>query len=190
MPFEYAGWMDAQTGQWERYQCDATEKGDKCDVKKGDFKDHVPKRILTDGLASCVAIHIISKKGTIMTHIPPYVCQIINGDKSVADKDGTNKQQADNIKKAAKQLKKDHLKEMGETTVVAISGPLAKSDFMVHQQRATKVVKELFDLGINKWEHLDENLMAFDGWHSTTVDMTESPPVFYKENTRMPISVP
>lgn len=179
--------MDAQSGQYERYQCDATEKGDKFDVKKG---GNVPKRMLTDGLTSCVSIHVISRKGTIMAHIPPYVCQMINGDKHVADKDGSNKQQADNIKKAVKQLKKDHLKDMGQTTVVAISGPLAKSDFMAHQERATKVVKELFDLGINKWEHLDENLMAFDGWHSTTVDMTASPPVFYKENTQMPIHVP
>lgn len=191
MPFEYAGWMDAQTGQWERYQCNGDEKGDKNKVQKGSGNDdNVPKRILTDGLSSCVSIHVISKKGTILAHMPPYVCEIINGNKNVQDKNGSNKQQADNIKTAIKKLKSDHLKHMGATTVVAISGPLAKNNFMEHQERATKVVKELFDLGVNKWEHLDENMMAFDGWRSTTVDMTVSPPVFYKENTRMPINVP
>ena len=179
--------MDAHSGQYERYQCNADAKGDKCDVQKG---GNVPKRIITDGLASCVSINVISKKGTIMTHIPPYVCQMINGDKNIMDKDGTNKQQADNIKKAIKQLKKDHLKDMGQTTVVAITGPYINGDVMGHQERVTKVVKELFDMGVNKWEHLDENLMAFDGWRSTTVDMTVSPPEFYKENKKITIHVP
>ena len=178
--------MDADDGKYERYQCDAAEKGDKCHVQKG---GNIPKRMVTDGLASCVSINVISKKGTIMTHIPPYVCQMINGDK-VPDKDGKYKQQAENIKKAIKDLKRDHLKKMGETTVVAITGPYINNDAMNHQKRVTKVVKELFDMGVNRWEHLDEPMPHFDGERSTTVDMTVSPPAFYKENKKITIHVP
>lgn len=179
--------MDADSGKYERYQCNADEKGEKCHVKKG---ENVPKRMVTDGLASCVSINVISKKGTIMTHIPPYVCQIINGDRNVQDPDGKYKQQADNIKKAVKDLKKDHLKNMGQTTVVAITGPYINGDVMGHQGRVTKVVKELFDMGVNKWEHLNEPMPHFDGERSTTVDMTVSPPAFYKENQKITIHVP
>lgn len=114
---------------------------------------------------------------------------MINGDK-VPDKDGKYKQQADNIKKAIKELKHDHLKKMGETTVVAITGPYINNDAMNHQTRVTKVVKELFGMGVNKWEHLDEPMPHFDGERSTTVDMTASPPKFYKENSEVTIHVP
>ena len=53
--------MDADDGKYEGYQCDAAEKGDKCHVQKG---GNIPKRMVTDGLASCVSINVISKKGT------------------------------------------------------------------------------------------------------------------------------
>lgn len=192
VPFLYAGWMDPTANKWERYQCDAQDEKDNLVKVTSPPNTGVPHRILTDGLASCISISVISRHGTIKTHIPPYVCDILHK-KKVKDPHGVYHRQAHLIKKAAKQLKSDHLKNMGgekRVTVVAISGPYAGPDLKKNEKRATDIVRTLFGLNVNNWAQLDEPHLHFDGERSTTVDMITNPPTFYKENTLMQIHVP
>lgn len=165
VPFEYAAWMDAQTGEWQRFRCETKTKGDKCTVQYSSPGINVPKRIVTDGLTTCVSINIISRKGTIMTHIPPYMCRSIMGESRKEDEFEPNRQHNENIVHVIKQLKKkNHLKDMSAAAVVTISGPEVVKQLIERQEEVQKVVKKLFGLQVNKWEHLPKNMSyKFEG---------------------------
>ena len=69
VPFLYAGWLDS-SGSYDRYQYDAGDKKDSYNKQSGGAGSVAPVMI-TDGLSTCMAIHIISRRGTIMVHIRP-----------------------------------------------------------------------------------------------------------------------
>ncbi|KAJ5156471.1 hypothetical protein N7492_009274 [Penicillium capsulatum] len=181
VPFLYAGYISASGTTWKRYQCDARTKKDKYTVvSEKNGPTSLPAMMLTDGLATCVSVTVVSRQGAMMAHVPPYVCQILSGEKG-ADPDPKTKRQAEIIKDAAKKLRNEYLDKMG----VAASREKLKA-------RAVQVTKNLFDLPLNYWERIPTDrkvgLKATD--RSTTIDLTKSPPVYFIEDVPLDFSLP
>ncbi|KAJ6106668.1 hypothetical protein N7512_010185 [Penicillium capsulatum] len=154
--------------------------------------------MLTDGLATCVSVTVVSRQGAMMAHVPPYVCQILSGEKG-ADPDPKTKRQAEIIKDAAKKLRNEYLDKMGgcsKVKTIAVTGPFGDDDSQASREklkaRAVQVTKNLFDLPLNYWERIPTDrkvgLKATD--RSTTIDLTKSPPVYFIEDVPLDFSLP
>ena len=201
VPMLYAGYVSADGTDWKRYQCDVTSKsGDDDDFKKDKCRVHstkdglskVPRGVITDGLASCTSISIISRRGVMITHVPPFVCEILD-DKNSRPDDKLAHKRTELIKGATKKLKDEYLEKMGgreKVTVVAVTGPFSGAADDDARERAAKVTKYLFDLDMNYWDRISQRRDYPPGWRSTSVDLTQDPPVFYREDTRLEFPIP
>lgn len=189
VPMLYAGWM-GQNGKWERWQCDARAKGDKAVRVKGTNAGNSAGKMLTDSLATCISISVISKQGgSIMTHFTPDVASILLG-KTVDDPTGAKQQQATNIKTAMAALLKKHLKDMGGANGVVVEAVAGPQSAAATGEDSAKALATLFGLKLDSWRKLNIPNPNFSGERSATIDMTTNPPTYYVENTLVPITVP
>ncbi|KAI0010552.1 hypothetical protein F4779DRAFT_616520 [Xylariaceae sp. FL0662B] len=170
VPMMYAAYMDASSGNFERYQCDMTSKGPEKETGTlhGDYK-----KMLTDSLASCVSITIVTRHGALKTHIPPYLCPAIK--KESDDKD--IKKQLKYLKKALNSLYKKHGHDLQENpTMLVVSGAFS------HESEVRTIIDKLFD---NELQPLMRKLEVpheyLGAERSTVIDLTTQPATFYVE---------
>lgn len=138
----YAGYMEASTGNYERYQCDSGAKPIKT---IGTVRAVADRQMITKELLLCMDINLISKKGVIKTHIPPTVCPALKGytGREKASSGATQDYVA--LKAALQALTKAHLANMSPFTAVVVHGP-----YNAFTETETKLVlSDLFGIKFN-----------------------------------------
>lgn len=169
----YVGFMDNE-GMWDRYQCDnpnGKEKG------HFGFTYGLKRRVVTDGLASCMSVSIVSRTATLKAHIPPYLCPIIKGDKH----DKGMERQLKNLKAALKKTLNDHKKALHKATTIVVAGPESRGD-IIHF-----MLDKLFDADSSFIKYkLEWSVDPSRNDRSTVVDLTAMPPKFYIEGCEVP----
>lgn len=171
----YAAYLDAKTGAWTRYQCDDS-KGK--EIKTTGTVTGNEKQAVTDGLASCVSVSLITTHGVLKTHVPPYLCPVIKRTKK--DDKGLN-QQLKNLKAAIKALVKAHKKDLEKATTVAVSGSYSK------EAEVKTILTNLFDTNGPLIQYkLEVPVDPTNDHRSTVVDFTTNPAKFYIEGREHP----
>lgn len=200
VPMMYAGYISSDGKKWRRYQCDANDAKDKCKEEKNGKK--LPAMAITDGLATCVSLSVISRQGVIKTHIPPYICEYLFGGGGNRENDDHLKRQAQLIREANRKLVKKYLPKMGgpdKVTTIAVTGGVGGTpDHDSHearqrlQARAASLVRDFYDLDLNYWDRIPAGLRTSypTGARSTSVDLTQDPPAFYLEDGRLAFPIP
>ncbi|ORY07156.1 hypothetical protein BCR34DRAFT_603986 [Clohesyomyces aquaticus] len=121
VPMSYAAWMDGRTGKSERYPCEGK-------AKFGEITgtvDVANRKLGTDTLVTCFSLSLIAKAGAIEVHLQSGICIYLN-DPMVKENNEKDKVTTENLKKAKKNLMKDHGKELGKYIMVAMMDPRAK----------------------------------------------------------------
>src|SRR3569833_1067940 len=176
VPKLFAAYMDGSTGKWVRYAADQGKNPVKAEGTEA------TKMIGTSGLTSCVDVNLISKKGVIKSHIPPYLCPLMPGGDS---KKATQKQKDEYaaLKSGLQKLFKDHKSALGANTkvYVAMGGNAQRVP-------AVQIVKELF--GATSFVGNAIDVLPVTATHKTTrIDFSTNPPKFYIDGQETPVSV-
>ena len=192
IPMLYVGYM-GKNRLYDRYQCDATAANDAAQRRTGTATAVGPV-ILTSNLASCVAIHVISPHGTILAHLPPAVCTVINDPSRTSN--AVLKRMASLMKSSSRTLLSRYLATMGGASrakTVAVLGPTPEGTPTENIERIRQVVEAIFPgLVLNAYIPMPtDQSQTFPppdpSERTTTVDMSGNEPVFYVGNTVTPL---
>ncbi|KUJ17632.1 uncharacterized protein LY89DRAFT_58486 [Mollisia scopiformis] len=183
VPMLSVAYMNAQTGAWERYQCNNGSK--KALKDTGSVTSVKDRQLATRGLVSCMDINLISSTGVIKTHIPPYMCPTLPGYVGNAPLPG--RKDRINIaafKIALKTLLSEHREELGRFTVEVVVG------YWASPANVVSVLDQLFDVDSCKGTTLStvNGGTAVSG--TTRVDLSEGKPRFFCEEVERVIDVP